>query len=110
MLIYLEKLFLLIYIFIFIDYYKLNRLQKALALQKFSLGQQAVRKNPHHRRVPRHVLQQQQQQQQVVFPPAFSTSPPTPTPMNIDQLAPFYDDPALFTRGTALSNGRVSKY
>lgn len=58
-------------------------------MQKFS-NQPGMRKNPHNRRVP-HTMNHQQQQQMTI-PPGFSTSPTTPTPMNIDQLAPFFDE------------------
>lgn len=59
-------------------YYKLNRLNRALAMQRIT-GNKNVGKNPHPRRPPR--------QHHVVYRPA---SPPTPTPHNIDQLAAFY--------------------
>ena len=70
---------LLTFLFDFsIDYYKLNRLNRALAMQRIT-GNKNVSKNPHPRRPPR--------QHHVVYRP---TSPPTPTPHNIDQLAAFY--------------------
>lgn len=61
-----------------VDYYKLNRLNRALAMQRTS-GNKNTGKPPHSRRPPR--------QHHVVYRP---TSPPTPTPHNIDQLAAFY--------------------
>jgi hypothetical protein len=98
-------------------YYKLNRLYKALAIQKFNTGApQPMGKVPHyptapyhHRRVPYH-HQQQQQQQQNVIPACLSNSPPTPTPMNINQLAPFYVQQTYLPVPTTVTDGRKSKY
>ncbi|CAF1125609.1 unnamed protein product [Rotaria sordida] len=87
-------------------YYKLNRLYKALALQKYNENGQLIRKVPHHRRVPYPM----HQQQQFMIPSLFSTSPPTPTPMNIDQLAPFYENPSLYPITTGVVGSRKSKY
>jgi hypothetical protein len=67
-------------------------------------------KNPHHRRVPNHVYRQQQQQQQNIIPSTFSTSPPTPTPMNIDRLAPFYAQQSFMAIPTTATGSRNSKY
>ncbi|UJR21770.1 hypothetical protein I4U23_024845 [Adineta vaga] len=84
-------------------YYKLNRLYKALALQKHSPNGHPTGKNPHQRRV----LHQQQQN----HIPAFSSaSPPTPTPMNIDRLAPFYTHQTFFPISTTATGNRKSKY
>jgi hypothetical protein len=94
----------------FIDYYKLNRLYKALALQKFSTNTPRMGKVPHGRRVPHHIYHQQQQQQEDSIPTSFSTSPPTPTPMNIDRLAPFYAQQSFLPISTTATGSRKSKY
>ncbi|CAF0735369.1 unnamed protein product [Rotaria sordida] len=82
-------------------YYKLNRLYKALAIQKLSTNTNPMGKttyNPsishhHHRRIQNHYYNQQQQRNNNnnnnIIPTSFSASPPTPTPMNINQLSPF---------------------
>ncbi|CAF3244820.1 unnamed protein product [Rotaria socialis] len=88
-------------------YYKLNRLYKALAIQKCGPNPSAVRKTQHTRRVPRHIYQQQQT---IIMPTNFSTSPTTPTPMNIDQLAPFYEEPPFYPISTGAIGSRKSKY
>ncbi|CAF3642542.1 unnamed protein product [Rotaria sp. Silwood1] len=86
-------------------YYKLNRLYKALALQKTSANPQSIRKVPNHRRVPPHIYQQQFRTSS-----PFSMSPPTPTPMNIDQFTPFYEDQSLYPISTGVIGNRKSKY
>ena len=89
--------------FFFIDYYKLNRLYKALALQKYNTNTPG--KIPHNRRVPHHIYQQQN------HIPSFSPgSPPTPTPMNIDRLAPFYAQQSFVPISTTAIGSRKSKY
>jgi len=106
------KIIKYIYIISFIDYYKLNRLYKALALQKNSTNTNRMGKVPHNRRVPNHIYRQQQlqQQQQEIIPTSFSTSPPTPTPMNIDRLAPFYAQQSFLPISTTATGSRKSKY
>jgi hypothetical protein len=92
-------------------YYKLNRLYKALALQKVSSNTPRTGKVPHHRRGPNHMYHHQpQQQQQDSIPTSFSTSPPTPTPLNIDRLAPFYAQQSFFPIPTTATGSRKSKY
>jgi hypothetical protein len=88
----------------FIDYYKLNRLYKALALQKHSVNAPPMGKNSHPRRLPNHIYQQQN------IIPSLSTSPTTPTPMNIDRLAPFYVQPAYLPIPATVTSSRKSKY
>ena len=66
-------------------------------------------KNPHHRRVPNHIYRQQQQQQNII-PTDFSSSPPTPTPMNIDRLGPFYAQQSFMSIPTTATGSRKSKY
>ena len=113
-----------------LDYYKLNRLYKALAIQKLS-NTSPTGKGPqnspvphqHHRRAAHqnyhHQQQQQQQQRQqqqplnpsFAIPSSLSVSPPTPTPMNINQVAPFYAQAASFLpMPTTVVDGRKSKY
>jgi hypothetical protein len=91
-----------------IDYYKLNRLYKALALQKYNntnTNTNSTGKNPHQRRAPNHIYQQQN------HIPSFSpSSPPTPTPMNIDRLAPFYAQQSFVPLTTTAIGSRKSKY
>lgn len=70
-------------------------------------------KVPNGRRVqnPNYYQQQQQQkQQQENIPTSFSTSPPTPTPMNIDRLAPFYAQQSFVPIPTTATGSRKSKY
>jgi hypothetical protein len=64
-------------------------------------------RNPHHRRIPPNHIYHQQQQDII---PSFSTSPPTPTPLNIDDLAPFYAQQSFLPIPTAATGGRKSKY
>jgi hypothetical protein len=90
-----------------IDYYKLNRLYKALAVQKHSVNPHRMGKVPQNRRAPNYIYQQQQQD---VIPSSFSTSPPTPTPMNIDRLAPFYAQQSFLPTSTTAIGSRKSKY
>ena len=123
---------------IMIDYYKLNRLYKALAIQKLShpMGK-ATHNSPvthHQRRLPtphHHQAQHQhyQQHQQAnhhyhnnttatnnntnAIPSSnlLSSSPPTPTPMNIDQFPPFYAQQSSFLpMPTTVPDSRKSKY
>ncbi len=106
-----------------IDYYKLNRLYKALAIQKLSHPMGKVTHNPsvtqhhHQRRIPPHHHYQQQQQQQnnnnniIPSSSSLSASPPTPTPMNINQLAPFYAQQSSYLpMPTTVTDSRKSKY
>lgn len=115
-----------------IDYYKLNRLYKALAIQKLSHPMGKVAHNSpathHHRRLPmppHYQAQQQQhhhhQQQQpannhhhnntIPSSTMLSSSPPTPTPMNIDQFTPFYAQQSSFLpMPTTVPDSRKSKY
>ena len=108
--------FFLIYL---IDYYKLNRLYKALALQKLSVNTNQMGKvahNPavshHQRRIPHHQYQQQQHNNTTNIPSSLSTSPPTPTPMNINQFAsPFHtQQSAYLPMPTSVTDSRKSKY
>lgn len=71
-----------------LDYYKLNRLQKALAFQ------QHQNKKPNTG--PRPSRSFTQKQHKKVMPQFFerSQSPPTPTPANIDQWAQYYRKPS----------------
>lgn len=93
--------------FFFLDYYKLNRLQKALALQKHTGHGHRMGKNSHHRRVPHQMYYQVQE----TIPTDFSTSPPTPTPANIDRLSPFYTQQAFLPIPTTTTgSSRKSKY
>lgn len=114
-------------------YYKLNRLYKALAIQKLSHPMGKTSQNPsttnnnnhHHyqqRRLPAHHQHRQQQQQQQQqrninhnIPPSSSTdlssSPPTPTPMNINQFSPFYAQQSSYLpMPTTVTDSRKSKY
>lgn len=115
-----------------IDYYKLNRLYKALAIQKLSMTGVPIGKSPTHSPVVHHrrtnfVSQQQQYQQypqqqfyqhghqkmnhipNTVSP--LSNSPPTPTPMNINQLSPFYNQASSYlSMSTVINEGRNAKY
>jgi hypothetical protein len=109
-----------------IDYYKLNRLYKALAIQKLShpMGKvthhsPATNNHHHQRRLPAHHQYQQQQQQQNnnntnIIPsssPSLSSSPPTPTPMNINQFSPFYTQQSSYLpMPTTVTDSRKSKY
>ena len=102
------KLILISFVF-FLDYYKLNRLYKALALQKHSPNVPRMNKVPRHQRVPNGVYRQQQQQKEII-PNSFSTSPPTPTPMNIDRLAPFYAQQSHLPIPMTATGSRKSKY
>jgi hypothetical protein len=88
------------------EYYKLNRLYKALAVQKHSVNPHRMGKVPQNRRAPNYIYQQQQD----VIPSSFSTSPPTPTPMNIDRLAPFYAQQSFLPTSTTAIGSRKSKY
>jgi hypothetical protein len=104
----------------FIDYYKLNRLYKALALQKLSTNTNSTGKvsnNPpttHHqqRRMPQHQrYQQQQNNNNIPSSSSLSTSPPTPTPMNINQFTPFYTQQSSYLpMPTTVTDSRKSKY
>ncbi|CAF0745868.1 unnamed protein product [Adineta ricciae] len=112
-------------------YYKLNRLYKALAIQKLSNNGSPTGKFANHssathhqrRRVPQqhyqNFQQQQQQQQQQhsmnpIIPSSTSTlssSPPTPTPMNINQFSPFYTQQSSYLPiPTTVADSRKSKY
>ena len=114
-----------------VDYYKLNRLYKALAIQKLSNNGSPTGKFANHssathhqrRRVPQQHYQnfqqpQQQQQQQHLMNPiipsstsTLSSSPPTPTPMNINQFSPFYTQQSSYLPiSTAVTDSRKSKY
>jgi hypothetical protein len=111
-----------------IDYYKLNRLYKALAIQKLQhpMGKAANNSpvNHHHqRRLPtnhHHYQQQQQQQTQqnnnnnnniIPSSSSLSSSPPTPTPMNINQFTPFYAQQSSYLpMPTTVTDSRKSKY
>ncbi|CAF0807918.1 unnamed protein product [Adineta ricciae] len=88
-------------------YYKLNRLQRALDLQKFSVNTRQPSKSSHHRRM----TQQMYQQIQHNHIPAFSSaSPPTPTPLNINHLTSFYAHQAFLPISTPATGNRKSKY
>jgi len=120
-------------------YYKLNRLYKALAIQKLSMNNVPTSRGGHSQRRQQgagyaHGYPQQQQQQQHqhqhhqnphphatnahhVYPngnipsPNLSSSPPTPTPMNINQFSPFYAGQSPFLpMPTTISDSRKSKY
>ncbi|CAF2905073.1 unnamed protein product [Rotaria sp. Silwood2] len=99
-------------------YYKLNRLYKALAIQKLSTNTNPMGKttyNPsishHHRRVPHNYHNQQQQKTNNIIPTSLSTSPPTPTPMNINQFSPYYvQQSSYFPISTTVTDNRKSKY
>jgi hypothetical protein len=102
-------------------YYKLNRLYKALALQKLSLNTNQMGKVAHNppvshqqRRVPHHQYQQQQNYNNntTSIPSSLSTSPPTPTPMNINQFtSPFHTpQPSYLPMPTTVIDSRKSKY
>jgi len=115
--------------FILIDYYKLNRLYKALAIQKLQhpMGKmspnvsanyhQHPRRLPAHNQYKPHHQQQKQQQQHATnynIPTSstdLSSSPPTPTPMNINQLSPFYAQQSSYLpMPTTVTDSRKSKY
>jgi hypothetical protein len=116
--------FRLEFIYVFLDYYKLNRLYKALAIQKFSGNSNPTGKGPHNpavsqphhnRRIPHYQYQQQQQQHSTNntnnIPSALSSSPPTPTPMNINQFSPFYTQQSPYLpMPTTVTDSRKSKY
>ncbi|CAF1078436.1 unnamed protein product [Adineta steineri] len=111
-------------------YYKLNRLYKALAIQKVSINPNPMggkvannapvthhhhqRRTPHHHQQQQYYYQQQQQQQYNNIIPSsssLSTSPPTPTPMNINQFAPFYNQQSTYLpMPTTVADSRKSKY
>jgi protein Tob/BTG len=104
-------------------YYKLNRLYKALAIQKLShpMGKvthhsPATNNHHHQRRLPAHHQYQQQQQNNNtnIIPsssPSLSSSPPTPTPMNINQFSPFYTQQSSYLpMPTTVTDSRKSKY
>lgn len=76
-------------------YYKLNRLNRLLAFQKQTPNHIPRMNKNHHRRFPNH----RQHEKDIL-----STSPPTPTPMNIDQLAHIYAQQSILT------SNRKSKY
>ncbi len=99
---------------------------KALAIQKLSHPMGKVTHNPpvshhHQRRVPTNNYYQQQQQQQQqnnnnnnIIPSSsssLSASPPTPTPMNINQFSPFYTQQSSYLpMPTTVADSRKSKY
>jgi hypothetical protein len=86
----------------------LNRLYKALSLQKQTGRAPRMNKIPRHQRAPQpHPAYYQQND---TIPTDFSSSPPTPTPMNIDRLAPFYAQQAFLPIPTTASGSRKSKY
>ncbi|CAF0831164.1 unnamed protein product [Rotaria sp. Silwood1] len=107
-------------------YYKLNRLYKALAIQKLSINTNPMGKmtyNPstshHHRRMPHNYHNQQQQKMNNnnnnnnnnIIPSSLSTSPPTPTPMNINQLSPYFVQQSSYLPiSTSVIDSRKSKY
>ena len=66
-----------------------------------------MRKVPHHRRLPHHIYQQLQQNTNQSYP---STSPPTPTPMNIDKLAHFLYENTFSPIPTTTISHKRSKY
>lgn len=130
-------MFFILIVFIRLDYYKLNRLYKALAIQKLSTNNVPTSRGGHSQRRPQpagyaHGYQQQQQQNhhhyhQNSHPHAaptyhghpngnipstnLSSSPPTPTPMNINQFSPFYAGQSPFLpMSTTISDSRKSKY
>ena len=76
-------------------YYKLNHLNRMLAMQKHAQNRGPRMGKSHHRRQPNH----RQQEKEIL-----SSSPPTPTPLNIDQVAHFYNQPAIS------ASNRKSKY
>ncbi|CAF1323500.1 unnamed protein product [Adineta steineri] len=87
-------------------YYKLNRLYKALALQKHSSSPNPTGKSSHHRRMPNQMYQQRQN-----YIPSFApSSPPTPTPMNIDRVAPYFTQQTFLQIPTTATGSRKSKY
>ncbi|CAF4688861.1 unnamed protein product, partial [Rotaria socialis] len=68
----------------------------------------------HHRRLP-HQYQNQPQYKNFnnhnMIPSSLSASPPTPTPMNINQLSPFYVQQASYLpMSTTATDSRKSKY
>ncbi|CAM4745689.1 unnamed protein product [Rotaria magnacalcarata] len=101
-------------------YYKLNRLYKALAIQKFSANTNTngkITPNPslsqHHRRLPHQYHNQPQYKNfnnnNNMIPSSLSASPPTPTPMNINQLSPFYVQQASYLpMSTTVTDSRKS--
>jgi hypothetical protein len=110
-------------------YYKLNRLYKALAIQKLSHPNGKTTHNSpvnhhHQRRLPTnhqqyHQAQQHQQQQiqqnntnnNIPSSSSLSSSPPTPTPMNINQFTPFYAQQSSYLpMPTTVTDSRKSKY
>lgn len=105
-----------------LDYYKLNRLYKALAIQKLSsngnpVGRGATsspmsQQGHQARRPPQHQYPHaHQQHSNPAIPSSLSTSPPTPTPMNINQLSPFYSQQSSYLpMPTTITDSRKSKY
>jgi len=105
-------------------YYKLNRLNKALAIQKLSHPMGKVTHNSpvghHQRRLFGHQYHQQQQQHHhhqqnnnniIPSSVSLSASPPTPTPMNINQFSPFYNPQSTYLpMPTTVTDSRKSKY
>lgn len=78
-------------------YYKLNRLNKALALQRYTFNKNMTGRHPHPRRASRQY-----------YPVNRPTSPPTPTPMNIDQLSTLYHQQMYIPQGTTVGDfGRL---
>jgi hypothetical protein len=65
-----------------------------------------MNKVPHSRRVSNRVYYQQPD----IVPTNLSASPPTPTPMNIDRLAPFYAQQSFLPIPTTATGSRKSKY
>ena len=96
----------MVFLFCFIDYYKLNRLYKALAFQKLTENAHLMRKIPHRRTTPYYNYQEQQKH---TIPSYFSTSPTTPTPMNIDQLTHCLEEQTLYPISTTTSSSRKFK-
>lgn len=107
----------------FLDYYKLNRLYNALAIQKISAPTTPtgrVTYNPsvshhHRRRLINHFHNQHHQtipnNNNNSIPSPLSASPPTPTPMNINQLSPFYvQQSSYLPMSTTVTDSRKSKY
>ena len=118
-----------------LDYYKLNRLYKALAIQKLSLNNGPPTRGAHHQRrapgagghgyghhhphhphyhpqPPPHALATHHVHPSANIPStSLSSSPPTPTPMNINQLTPFYPGQSPFLpMPTPISDSRKSKF
>ncbi len=65
-----------------------------------------MNKVPHSRRVSNRVYYQQPD----IVPTNLSASPPTPTPMNIDHVAPYYAQQAFLPISTIAAGSRISKY